>query len=78
MFYGLISIWFKLLFFKNYKASINEFNTLIGERGVQLSGGQRQRLAIARAFYKNPNIFQKKNFEHIEVNQEKKEGILLF
>ena len=32
-------------------------NTLIGERGVQLSGGQRQRLAIARTFYKNPNIF---------------------
>ena len=33
------------------------FETIIGERGVQLSGGQRQRLAIARTFYKKPNLF---------------------
>ena len=33
------------------------FNTIIGERGVQLSGGQRQRLAIARTFYKDPDIY---------------------
>jgi len=32
-------------------------NTVIGERGIQLSGGQRQRLAIARTFYKNPDLF---------------------
>ena len=33
------------------------FNTIVGERGGQLSGGQRQRLAIARAFYKDPDIY---------------------
>ena len=38
----------------NFKEGLE---TIIGERGVQLSGGQRQRLAIARAFYKNPELY---------------------
>jgi ATP-binding cassette subfamily B protein len=35
----------------------DRYNTLVGERGIRLSGGQRQRIGIARALYKNADVF---------------------
>ncbi len=50
----------------------SKLETLIGERGVQLSGGQKQRLAIARALYKETNIYILDDcMSAIDANKEK-------
>lgn len=48
----------KLAHLHDFIVSLPEqYDTRVGERGVQLSGGEKQRLSIARAAIKQPRIF---------------------
>ncbi len=52
----LIEVATKARCFEFIKHLPEQFDTLVGERGVKLSGGERQRIAIARAFLEDAPI----------------------
>lgn len=59
--------------FSDAEAMPDQFDTLIGEKGVKLSGGQKQRTTLARALITNPKILLLDNiFSSIDSYTEKK------
>jgi ABC-type multidrug transport system fused ATPase/permease subunit len=48
-------------------------DTVIGEKGVKLSGGEKQRVGIARAVFKNPQLFLlDEATSHLDIESEQK------
>lgn len=52
----IIAVSKKAGVYENIMGFKNQFETMVGERGVMLSGGQKQRISIARAIIKQPQI----------------------
>jgi ABC-type bacteriocin/lantibiotic exporter with double-glycine peptidase domain len=51
-------MYFDLPYLNNMISKLPEgIQTKVGNDGILLSGGERQRIALARAIYKNPNIY---------------------
>jgi ATP-binding cassette subfamily B multidrug efflux pump len=52
----LIAVTKKAHVYHNIEEFTDQFETILGERGVNLSGGQKQRISIARALIRKPQL----------------------
>jgi len=54
---AVISVAKNAVVHENIMEFNNQYDTVLGERGITLSGGQKQRVSIARALLKKPQIY---------------------